>query len=346
MSLDDRDRFLKESAKSIVKHIRIADQYMGNVRQTSDATIDSRYLLNVTELSSKKLASEAFGKGSRGVEADMFLAGCMDFMKNGGSLDDDDADNTFTTTQRRRRVVADDSDEEDATEGDGFDWDVAGELASFPVNGRPTFSKYLLGPLAVEKKVRNTQRTARQRKDPVTANKLPERIAAEDLERNEASNLTSLCASIRTRLNLVNTNGAQQASQEMEESVDLTDDKEKAILTKHHLSTNWEVSLFEFVINPDSFAQTVENLFYVSFLIKDGHVDLNFDDDGLPTIREIPDNQGGEERERGSGRHQAIFSLDHETWRTLITAFDIKQPLIHHRAEQSTPLAGAKGWYA
>ena len=30
------------------------------------------------------------------------------------------------------------------------------------------------------------------------------------------------------------------------------------------------VSLFEFVINPESFGQSVENLFYVSFLVKEG----------------------------------------------------------------------------
>jgi non-structural maintenance of chromosomes element 4 len=30
------------------------------------------------------------------------------------------------------------------------------------------------------------------------------------------------------------------------------------------------VTLFEFVVDPKSFAQSVENLFYVSFLVKEG----------------------------------------------------------------------------
>lgn len=34
------------------------------------------------------------------------------------------------------------------------------------------------------------------------------------------------------------------------------------------------VNMFRFIINPDSFAQTVENMFYLSFLIRDGKVSI------------------------------------------------------------------------
>ena len=41
---------------------------------------------------------------------------------------------------------------------------------------------------------------------------------------------------------------------------------------------NW-VNMFRLVINPHSFGQSVENLFYLSFLIRDGMVELMFDNE-------------------------------------------------------------------
>lgn len=46
------------------------------------------------------------------------------------------------------------------------------------------------------------------------------------------------------------------------------------------------VNFFELVINPDDFGQTVENVFYASFLIKDDRAGMSVDDNGLVRIRE------------------------------------------------------------
>jgi hypothetical protein len=39
------------------------------------------------------------------------------------------------------------------------------------------------------------------------------------------------------------------------------------------------------VINPDDYGQTVENIFYASFLIKEGQAGIQVDDDGQVIIR-------------------------------------------------------------
>lgn len=42
-------------------------------------------------------------------------------------------------------------------------------------------------------------------------------------------------------------------------------------------------NLFELVINPINFAQSVENLFYLSFLVRDGNIQFETRD-GVPVI--------------------------------------------------------------
>jgi len=45
-------------------------------------------------------------------------------------------------------------------------------------------------------------------------------------------------------------------------------------------------------------------------------------------------------------RHQAIFSLDYETWQDLVKVLDIKKPLIPDRSQdENTTQIGARGWY-
>jgi len=51
---------------------------------------------------------------------------------------------------------------------------------------------------------------------------------------------------------------------------------------------NGPVNLFRFVINPNDFAQSVENLFYLSFLIRDGECALEIEEDGEPVICAFP----------------------------------------------------------
>ena len=44
------------------------------------------------------------------------------------------------------------------------------------------------------------------------------------------------------------------------------------------------VNYFKFLVNPDSFAHTVENMFHFSFLVKDGRAGVTVGRDGLPYV--------------------------------------------------------------
>jgi non-structural maintenance of chromosomes element 4 len=63
------------------------------------------------------------------------------------------------------------------------------------------------------------------------------------------------------------------------------------------------------------------------------------------SLQEDP-SQGPKKPSASSMKHQAIMSIDMETWRDIIDAFDIKEPMIPHRNEDHLQQPGARGWYS
>lgn len=112
------------------------------------------------------------------------------------------------------------------------------------------------------------------------------------------------------------------------------------------------VGLFEFALNPESFSQSVENLFYISFLVHDGRVGISFDDDGIPSIYTVPlprDPEAAHEetmRRKKLPTNQMIFDLDFGTWQDLVKYLDIKEPHIPTRepVQQVGPTTGT--WFS
>lgn len=317
---------------------------MNNVKQTSDATMDSRFLLNASEITLKKSRRLAFGDSAIGIDVDEFVSKCMTFMRHGRPLLGDEQDSAATQMRRNRRVRDnDEDDDDDDADGDPLDWHTLGERVCFANNKRPAVPSFLLGPLSVEKRARATQRraTQRSREQPVVASK-PQELKASDLERNEASNLTNQCQRIRTRLQEVLDEGTQGV--EHDASDDMEEDEARRLFGRNNLAMNWEVPLIKFALNPTSFGQTVENLFYISFLVKDGFVSVNIDEDsGFPTLRPIKAKSAIEAQASGP-RHQAIFSLDYKTWDIFRRNMNAGGSIIPHRHEEERQV-DARGWY-
>ncbi|KAJ1923015.1 hypothetical protein IWQ60_006137, partial [Tieghemiomyces parasiticus] len=101
------------------------------------------------------------------------------------------------------------------------------------------------------------------------------------------------------------------------------------------------INLFEFIVNPDSFSQTVENFFYLSFLIRDGKAFID-DESGQPMIETcMPPTH--EDYSHGLVKKQLVMELDLLTWKELIKVYDVRKAVIPTRSQ--TINNGTGKWY-
>ncbi|KAI5970066.1 hypothetical protein CANMA_000890 [Candida margitis] len=146
----------------------------------------------------------------------------------------------------------------------------------------------------------------------------------------------------RTR-NVDDTKGGRSTTARNVEASDILQDEEKntaymvrLVYDKYLKKQNDEdINFFRFFINPKSFAQSVENLFYTSFLIKDGRLKLYTGASGVPCISRV--NQKELEQIKLdssnilSSHHIATFNYD--VWQHFIEELDIKEAFLGHREE-------------
>ncbi|KAK4162451.1 Non-structural maintenance of chromosomes element 4 A [Cladorrhinum sp. PSN259] len=346
---ENPDLYMQEDPQALLKFLDESNNVIKSVKQTAEAAIDSRGLVIAAELSARRIQRLTSGNVGNGIDVDELVGKCITFMRNGGGIHDDNAEE-LSSTQRRRRQPArgaiGSDDENDVDEGDMLNWADLGRFAATPAVRRPALPGFLLGPLSIEKKIRKVAK----RSAPFRVNNLlevrPQELRPEDLKQSDDTNLTTLCSNIYKRLNDAQIKAQDKAEKEIEEQ-DVTPEEQRAIMERHALRSTGGIDLLRFVVNPLSFGQTIENMFYVSFLIRDGLITLDFDGDGLPSIEptlqaEAPPGT----HSRTKPRHQAIMSLDMSTWRDIIEAFDIKEPMIAHRQEEAQAGPGARGWYS
>ncbi|KAJ5494984.1 hypothetical protein N7539_000100 [Penicillium diatomitis] len=336
---DSRSEYLQPGNNGIFKTLETANGLFAKVKQTSDATIDSRLLVSAADLTHKKTAQLALGDASAGIDVDEFVSKCISYMRRGPDLSDGN-------TQRRQRVrqtQRDPNDSDDGDTGDAMNWDWLGRMACSHTNSRPAVSGFLLGPLSVQKRVRQmTQRTGRERPED-TQIVQPAELRQDELGQQDDSNLTLMCARINETLNRTIEETEDKVNRILSAEEAPTMERIQEVMFRHHTSPSGGICLFNFCINPRSFGQSVENLFYVSFLVRDGYAGLKMSDYGTPALQYATPYPPHEAQAKKIQKHQAIFSLDFDSWAEIVREFGIKKSIIPHREEKEE--GNSQTWY-
>ena len=294
-----RDELIKPENDQLAVHIERGNRLMKDVRQTTDAVMDSRFLVSAGELALKKTNNGVRGDAALSLDIDQFVSKCISFMRRGGlASEDSSSPHPPSSTQSRRRrtettVIDDEEDSEDDEEDDydGLNWSALGTHAAYPHNSRPPVPSFLLGPLSTQPSHRRTrqltQRSARSQRQNLGPATKPQEINAADIQQSESKNLTHLVQSIKgvmERHILKGEEGVESSLEEEATEEDVLRECKRWRIGMDVQEGEAGVGLFDFVVNPWSFGQSVENLFYVSFLIKEGWVRVGGDVEGLPLL--------------------------------------------------------------
>jgi len=178
-----------------------------------------------------------------------------------------------------------------------LNWETIG------IRAEPFFDKVpkidnMIGPLSTEQKEKKTiTRHARENKNSVNLKK-PQELRKEDIKQQENETTKNVVQIYRILENV------------------------------------GRVNLFNFIINPESFSQTVENIFYLSFLIRDGKALLDEENGELIIERSDPPDEN--DYNMGIKKKQFVLEIDYDTWKDIVEVYDIRESMIPTRPRVET----------
>ena len=190
-----------------------------------------------------------------------------------------------------------------------LDWAKLGKFTTTMFNVTPKLD-FIYGPLAMEPIIKHRAARERntQKKPTESQKKKPQQLQQEEQEESTTKEVQRVLKAIHK-------------------------------LTDPEQGSHSNVPFFEFITDPDSFSTTIENMFHLSFLVKDGKVKLYLDEDNTPVVKydpasgQVPTSTPG--TTRALSLSQVVISMTIEKWKKLKEEFNITKaliPNIKHRA--------------
>ena len=89
------------------------------------------------------------------------------------------------------------------------------------------------------------------------------------------------------------------------------------------------VNYFRFVVDPDSFSRTVENVFHASFLVSEGKMSLEVsEEDGSPYVRPLKKSHNVVENGETRVKKQVIINVNMPDWERIKEKMNIKKAFL------------------
>lgn len=84
------------------------------------------------------------------------------------------------------------------------------------------------------------------------------------------------------------------------------------------------IDYFELVVNPDSFGHTIENMFHLAFLVKDGFVRVFLNENQIPVVEPVEQNDEADQSQMEKTCNQVMVSMSMDEWRDIIDAYELE----------------------
>jgi hypothetical protein len=232
----------------------------------------------------------------------------------------------------------------DTPEGRRFDWKLLGTECGVCFNAPPTGVRFLAGSIDVQgQKAARKQRAKVQRHKAEDEEEIrPEVVAADAAQRQDADALSAAEKDMKDLRKLLKKRSLQALQHKMDQYPDADDDV-LANLEAH----GREVDGVQFLFNPRSFTQTVENIFNFSFLVKKGGAAVGV---RSPMERDAIKQSGlwvalqtehdDDQHDAAEDTTQAVVSFTMNDWRRICQAHALEKCDIPHRTGSRHQRAG------
>jgi len=231
-----------------------------------------------------------------------------------------------------------------------FDWGTFGVEVGSCFNAVPCNVSFLNGPIdaayepKLRKKVERRKATSMEDKEETVIGNVQQKKRSKDEDKLSAAE--KQVVDIQKMLNRMSEDDKGEKIQKYEEKFQKeVGDWDKSMRQEFRKAVPdcGEVCGVQFLFNPKSFTQTVENIFGLSFLVKKGDVqigvrkpeDCHSEDMKPGLFVKSKGNLDGHQKEgyKPPPATQAIVSLSMQDWRAMVEAYNVKKSDLPHRGK-------------